>query len=623
MAQSSDPDADAVMAGFDHPEAAHDSDAAAVLASFDAPPTPKSDSEVVKDLIHAKVTKGIASIGGGLREIGDLATGTSIADADNRYQQYVKEHSFQPTDPTSQALIKINQKAESSPLNPTTWPGRAVDMGSDMINNLTGSTAAGPIMGGMGQGLLGVMGIRSGVPGAVGVEGAQAAINTAASKQSMGAAGAAPRLETLSPELQAGVRKAVQQTGGAVAPDVLTRHVEADSLPVKVQLTEGQATQNPQIISQEMNTRGRTPQMVERLSQQNKQLGDNLQALRDREGPEVFSTNEVEHGDTLIGAYKAKAATAEADIGAKYQALRDANGGQFPVDPKQLYDNAAAQLHDKLLFEHAPKELTQLESLASKGNMSFEQFEALRTNLARTMRSSSNGNEVAAAGVIRQAMEDLPLTGGAANLKPLADAARSAARTQFQAVDADPAYSAAISGKVPPDQFVRKFVTGPSATRDGVAQMRNMIGDDETARQTLAVAALDHLRKSAGIDAMGNGNFTQAGFNKALGALDPKLKSLVNPKTAEQLSTLGNVARYTQAQPRGSYVNNSNTFVAGLGEQAKGIAEGAANKILGVGVVPVGTMVREAAQKRAAAQATARSLEPGAGLTRLSDVANK
>src|ERR1700742_4812104 len=105
MAQSSDPDADAVMASFDHPEAAHDADAAAVLASFDEPPKPKSGAEVVKDLIHAKVSKGVASIGGGLREIGDLATGSSIAQADTRYQQYVKEHSFQPTDPKSQALL--------------------------------------------------------------------------------------------------------------------------------------------------------------------------------------------------------------------------------------------------------------------------------------------------------------------------------------------------------------------------------------------------------------------------------------------------------------------------------------------------------------------------------------
>lgn len=623
MAQSSDPDADAVLAGFDHPEAAHDSDAAAVLASFDKPAAPKSGSEVVKDLIHSKVNHGAASVAGGLREIGQLATGTSMADADVNYQKYVKDNTYQPTDPTSQALIGVNQQAESSPYNPMTLPGRAFDAAGKGINAVTGSTTAGPVAVGIAQGVLPFVGMRSGSPGPASLSSAQAALDTAAanSKQSMGAAASAPRIDQLSPELQGAVRQAAAQTGGAINPEVLTRHVEADSLPVKVQLTEGQASQDPRTISQEMNTRGQDKgAMAMRLNQQNTQLKDNVTAIRDRIGPDVHTTNDVEHGDTLIGAYKQKADAAETDINAKYQALRDANGGQFPVDPKKLYDAASSSLHDKLLFEHAPRELSQLGALAEKGQMTFEQFEALRTNLARTMRSSTNGNEVAAAGTIRQAMEDLPLAGGAEKLKPLADAARSAARTQFQAVEADPAYSAAISGRTPPDQFVRKFVTGPSATRDGVQLMRNTIGDDDTVRQTMGVAALDHLRKSAGIDPMGNGNFTQAGFNKALVALDPKMRSLVDPQTAEQLSTLGNVARYTQNQPRGSFVNNSNTFVSALGHHAAGLAEGAANTFLGGRVIPVGTMVREGVQRRAAAKATEKSLAPGAGLARLSDV---
>lgn len=620
MAQSSDPDADAVMASFDHPEAANDPDAAAVLASFEEPAKPKAGREVISDLLHAKVSKGIASLGGGLREIGDLATGKSIAEADTRYKQYVKDNAYQPTDPKTQELLGLNQQAENSVYNPLTLPGRALDAGGNFINKATGSTVAGPVTEGVVEGALPFIGMRSGVPKPISLSGAQSALDTAAasSKQSMGAAATAPQLNSLAPELQQAVRTAVQRTGGAIAPEVLTRHVEADSLPVKVQLTEGQATQDPTLISQEMNNRGRTPQMVERLNQQNEQLKQNVQALRDREGPDVFSTNDVEHGDTLIGAYKAKADAAEADINAKYQALKDANGGQFPVDPKQLYDNAVDKLHGNLLFEHAPKELSQLAGLANKGTMTFEQFEALRTNLARTMRSSSNGNEVAAARDIRQAMEDLPLTGQAAQLKPVADAARAAARAQFQAVEADPAYAAAVSGKVPPDQFVRKFVTGPSATRDGVAQMRAFLGDDDVAKQTMAVAALDHLKRSAGIQPMGEGNFTQAGFNKALVALDPKMRSLVSPQTADQLGTLGNVARYTQNQPRGSYVNNSNTLVGSLAEHGKNLAEGLANKTLGFGgVIPVGTLVRQAAQKRAAERAAAQSLAPGAGLMRL------
>jgi len=87
---------------------------------------------------------------------------------------------------------------------------------------------------------------------------------------------------------------------------------------------------------------------------------------------------------------------------------------------------------------------------------------------------------------------------------------------------------------------------------------------------------------------------------------------------AQTLDTLGNVARYTQEQPRGSYVNNSNTFVAGAANAAKSALEGAAN-VYAHGV-PVGTWTRQSLAKRAVAKDARRALEPGAGmkLSRLS-----
>ena len=435
------------------------------------------------------------------------------------------------------------------------------------------------------------------------------------SPQSMGAASAAPRLTNVSPELQQAVVKAAQKTGGAINPDVLTRHLEADSLPVKVQLTEGQATQDPTLISQEQNTRGSQKALSDHFNQQNKQLVDNVQAIRDQVGPDVFSTNPVEHADTLIDAYKAKDAAAQSDITAKYQALRDANGGQFPVDAQSLLTHATVQLHKDLLFDHAPRSIMNtLGRLADNGNMTFENFESLRSNLARIQRSlSADGNEKAAAGVIRNAMEQLPLSPGAAQLKPLADAARAAAKSQFDALRADPAYDAAVNDKVSPDRFVNRFVI--NGARDDVALMRQNLAYNPTAVQTLGVSALDHLRNSARIDPDYNGNFSQAGFNKGLQSLGPKLNALVDPKTAEQLSTLGNVARYTQFQPRGSFVNNSNTLVSQAADYGAGALEGAAN--VAAHGIPVGTWARKGMQSLGAAKTARQSVSPGAGLDRL------
>lgn len=390
-------------------------------------------------------------------------------------------------------------------------------------------------------------------------------------RQSISAAAATHDISTASPELQA----AVKDAGGNVNQEVLGRHIEAESLPVPAKLTKGQATQDSALISMEQNARGKNPAFAERFNEQNQNLADNLQSIRESVGPDVFSTNPVEHGETLIKAYKDKAAAADADIGSKYQALRDANGGKFPIDAKSLNSNVGQALHDKLLFEHAPSaEMNQLAQAANK-DMTFEQYEAMRTNLARVMRSSTDGNERAAAGVIRQEMEKLPMTGDAARLKPLADTARSAAKAQFDALDADPAYKAAVNGTVSPDRFVSRFIV--NGDRDNVARMRQNFADNPTAQQTMGVAALDHLRNSARIDDLYRGNFAQASYNKNLQALDPKMSTLFSPKDAGDIRALGNVARYQQSQPRGSFVNNSNTATTQMAENARTALEGIAN----------------------------------------------
>jgi hypothetical protein len=132
----------------------------------------------------------------------------------------------------------------------------------------------------------------------------------------------------------------------------------------------------------------------------------------------------------------------------------------------------------------------------------------------------------------------------------------------------------------------------------------------------MGVAAVDHLGKAAGVD---KGAFSQANYNKHLQALSPKLGSLVDPKTVEHLETLGNVARYTQAQPKGSFVNNSNTLVGALASHAAGVAEGVANTQFGG--IPVGTIVKKVSQSRSDSRIAKETMTPYGGLTKLSDVA--
>lgn len=563
-----------------------------------------------------------ATTAGGLRGLYDIATGQGADQAAQDVRQ-IQQGSlgYQPASPAEAA----GARAAASPWNPLNWPGMAFGwagkkaggaaeaMGAPPIVSAAAETAPAAIAA-LAQPVRGLM-KRDWSPYDVAAEnGPSSAADIAAktveeSPQSTSAAAASPRVSNTTPQLQQAIVRAAQKTGGAVNPDALARHVEADTLPVPVPLTEGEALGDVARISYERNARGKLPDLAKFYQDRDGLLKQNLQALRDEVGPDVFSRNEVEHGDTLIKSYQTKGDTRENSIDADYQALRDANGGKFPVDVKKLLSNVEDDLHQKLLYEHAPAQLGQLKSLADKGNMSFEQFEAMRTNLARTMRSSTDGNERAAAGAIRQQMEELPLSGDAAKLKPLADKARANARSYYAELEADPAYKAAMDGSVSPDKFVKKFVLG--ATRDNAAKMRENLADDPTALQTIGVAAIDHLRDAARIDPQGNGTFSQAGYNKALRFLDPKIRALVSSAHADTLEQLGNVARYTQQQPAGSFVNNSNTFVAQAAEQAAGLMEGALNAKTGI---PLASMARGALSKRAAKTEVKRITAPGAGL---------
>jgi hypothetical protein len=433
--------------------------------------------------------------------------------------------------------------------------------------------------------------------------------------QSMGAAAAAPSMSDVSPELRQAISTAAQQTGGAVNPDILNRHVQADSLPVKMQLTAGQASQDPTLISQEANLRGKYKPLADRMNAQNQQLIDNLQALRDQVGPDVFSTNPEEHANTIIEAYQAKDKAARGAIDQAYDAARQALPANTPVlDGKQLFNNVNSVLADRWATESAPPDIMRRLNTIADGNgvITAGQFEGLRTRLAELARSN-DGSTRYASHLIRGVVEDSDLLPGTQGFKAPFDQARSLARQRFQALEADPAYNAAVNDTVAPNRFINRFVV--NAPGDDVAAMRANLSDSPAALQTMSVAALEKLRDAARIRDNWTGNFSQDGFNRALQNLSPKIRSLVDPATAETLGNLGDVARYTQFQPRGSFVNNSNTAVAQMADYGAGALEGAVN--VAAHGVPVGTWGRNVLQRASTGQMVKQSLAPGAGLTRL------
>ena len=407
---------------------------------------------------------------------------------------------------------------------------------------------------------------------------------------------------------------------------VVLRHLEGDSLPVPVRLTEGQATGDLVKISREQNLRGKNPEFAYRFQEQNQALVDNMPAIRERAAPDVYAPKTIDSSQAIIDAYKALDNERSETISAAYKALEDANGGQFPVDGQAIVRNADALLAKKLKTNFVPPEIAaDLKRFREGEPMTFEQFEALRTNLAAEGRKAAragDGNREAAVNFIREAMEKLPLKGEAAALKPMADKARTLAKARFDALKKDPAYRAAVDDAVPADKFFDKYVI--NGHNKNVNTMIDTLGRDSPAHQHIKAGTVNWLSDRAGI-VDGKGNFSQANYNKALKRLDDvnNFGVIFDPETGLQLKTLGNVANYTQFQPRGAFVNNSNTLVGYLANKAAGGLETAGNviglKTIGYPLGSEGRRVIQGARERAEVK---RALEPGAGST-LDEISRK
>jgi hypothetical protein len=441
-------------------------------------------------------------------------------------------------------------------------------------------------------------------------------------RESMGAAAAAPTLEGLSPELRAHVETAVQ-SGRQINRDVLSRHIEADQLPIRMHLTRGQATQDPVQLSVEQNARAKHPEFARLYQEQNQALIDNLDEIRAEISPSVVGQDHIQNGQALIDLYKQVDEPARTEIAAAYKALDDASGGHFPLDAKAFAAQTQKALKEARKSRFLPSSLEgELSDFAGGSRMSFRDFEEMRTTLAaeaRKAQRSGDGNMLAAINIMRQNLESIPMSAGTAPLKVLADKARTLARTRFERIEADPAYAAAIddgveTGAPSPlaDTFAEKYVMrGKAAHLD---RMRENLSSDPLSQELLAAVPLNYLKRRAGIDLYNNtGNFSQAGFNRALSAdVLPRARQLLPPNVSEMIERLGNVARYTQAQPRGHFVNNSNTFTASMGEHVGNVLEGVAN--VSAGGIPVGTYARKKIAGRAEQRFVRESTAPGAGI---------
>lgn len=590
----------------------------------------------------ASVASGLAGTAvGGTAGLGSVLMGRgpdAAADTVNWWQQAL---TYQPRTAQGEGALKGFVETMEHPVNPLSWPGHVgrfagesaeaagwdpmlstgMQMGPEAIAALLGrpGTVAsladdlrkvGPTLKKAGE----IIGdVRE--PPVTGTEfGADTASAAAASR--INAA------RNISPELEADLRAQTQR--GPLNPEAVDRQIDADALPVRMRLMEGQASKDPEVWSREFNAKGKDPEIAARFNEQNQQLIDNLDEFRRQAAPQAVAHDPVQSGQNLVDAYKAMDEVAETEINAAYKAARDANGGDLPMDGHGFVAAADAALKQQMKARYLPAEIAAdlNEFRSGERAMTFADFENMRTNLAaagRKAERAGDGNAAAAINLTRDALEAMEPIGRAAEVKPLFDKARSLAKARFGRIKADPAYKAAINddvaaGEASPlaDKFVQKYIVG--APRAHLERMMGNLAGDELAMETVRAAPFNYLKQKAGIDPYRNeGDFSQHGYNRALAEVMPKLDLMVGEELAEQAQRLGRVAYDVKGAPAGSFPNRSNTFVAAAAEKAKGIAEQSANTLIGANIVPVGSWAREKLSARTVARESRERMRPAAG----------
>jgi hypothetical protein len=411
-----------------------------------------------------------------------------------------------------------------------------------------------------------------------------------------------------SPELAAQLAK---ENPATINPQVLERYVDADTLGVK--LTKGQATQDPTLISNERNARGQDPRLAEALSQQNKTLLEKTAEVKEKSAPDVYAPDYVANAEGALEFIGGKVKQNEQATTKAYKELEDFGAGKIEVDSKTFANNAMKALTAKEDIDFLPTTIAnKVKSYQEGKSMNFDQYENLRTQIARETRKAQqagDGNAAHALGLVRGELEKLPLIGETVEAKPLADKARATAKAEFDLVNKNnPAYNKVyadlINGKTDTKDFIQSAVLR-SKNKDFVKTME--LFDDPVAQQHLRAGALDIILKDA-TDA--SGNFKPARFAKAIENLDvnKKLDALFGQE-AQTLRKIAKTGQLVEARPTGAFVNESNTTVARMAaEYGKRLAE--QTPVVGRFVEPARQLMAE----RQAKKAVEESLRPGSGV---------
>jgi len=423
----------------------------------------------------------------------------------------------------------------------------------------------------------------------------------------------------------------IQQAGGTVNPDAVARQNKALSVDPRLQLTEGQALQDANLISMERNDRGIKEQLVSKFNEQNQILKERAEIYKNEFTPDVKGLSYVENATNAINAVDDLIKKNENAAKAKYDDLKALGGGKLELDGKSFGTTARQALSAEDIQDFVPSQIMKrIDDYADgKKQMNLNLFEGLRTQIARESRKAEragDGNTVYALKVVRNELEQMPLANEAGAIKSVADEARSLFKANRDLEANNAFYGQASRGGLDSKDFVPKVAF--RSKNDYFGQAMEVLNRDPVAKQNFAQGTMDYMIRES-TDGSGNLNpMKMANFIEDL-QLNGRLEPLFGKENSAKLLDYAEVSRFTKSTPEGSFVNFSNTapaaanLISRYGSAAAEVAGASLN-------IPfVGEAVRTGSQfmeKRRTRKQAEKATEFGAGVeqnqkgTKISDI---
>ena len=370
--------------------------------------------------------------------------------------------------------------------------------------------------------------------------------------------------------------------------------------------TEGQATQNISKLSNEYNekTLEGNEGLRAKFEQRDPLLIKGFNNVKDQFASEHSGVGQTGKANNVLEDVKKNRVDVDtANIKKAYQSLQTEDG-KFAVDMKTASENALAKIEAEDRTDKLPKTIKdKLDKYINGAEGNLNKFEHLRTDIEserRLAQRQGDGTTAHVLGLVRDAMEELPMAGeNAIAFKEKADIARSLFKNQKDLLDPkkptfNKLYSMAYEDNRTPLEietgnvqhpaskgFFENFIAGNKTTPADLSRAIELVGRDTPAHHEIIAGLTDYLKQKAGV-IDDKGNVSQASLRKELNKIGPNLDLIAGPEVANRLRNIGDVAELSEhvRNRAGGSANVSQSGILTEGEAAKRAAKDVA---LGIG----------------------------------------